>query len=1195
MCSRRLRATLLAVAAAFAIYTLAGFFAVPVLVRYLARGRLAAALHRPVSIGTVRFNPFTLRLSADDLRVGERGGGGDFGVVGSLRLKASWTSFYRWAPVLEELTIDRPMLHLVRGPERRFNFSDLLETSASQTPAPSSAAALHFAISNIRLNQGRILFDDQAFHAQHRIEQIQIGVPFIANLPADVEIFVQPLLRMVIDGSPVRLMGITKPFASTRESTLELRLRKLDLTRMAGYVAQALPLELPSGTLSADVQVHFMQPQSGPVIRLSGSLEMDGLDLRDASNGPLLSVKRAAVELTDVEPVRQILILGPIEVEGLAATLTLNRNGTSNLTPLAAAIARSKGGTKSDQQSAMPYVFIGSFDLADGALAFSDKSAPVPAAVALNAVHIGFKNFATNKRAAPIPFQFQARLGQGSVAMTGSLDLPHSHAAIQAALEQIDLPPLQAFAPAIWAGTVVTGKFGAHAQLQTDFSAGRFNVVMQPATASLDAVELRPPDETQPLTFNHLSAAVDRFDLAGRRAALKELRIEGLRLSARRGADGRLSLAAFLHPGAEQSAQNASGPWQYRIQSLAIENAETAVQDDSLASPLTLESAPLNVHLKDVSSDLSQPFGLEIDGTLKPRGSFKVEGTASISPPAAALHVITSKVDLTPAVSYIEGRLNAKLTRAALTTAGDLEIGRAQENFRLRYRGDVTVVNLRMRDKLTNERFLSWGAFSARRIDAELGTATPRIEVGELALADFYARLILNSDGKLNLNDVIAGPRAPATSLTRAKPGPSVQPPPLAAPSGTPAPEASPALSRPALGADVSVGRLTLAEGHVNFTDHFIKPHYTADLTDIAGKVGGFGTRAAKPAQVELQGQINSSAPVDITGLIDPLAPQAFVDIRAKAQGIELTNLSPYSAKYTGYPIVKGTLNADLHYLLEHRRLSATNHLFISQLTFGDKVPSPSALNLPIALAVSLLKNARGEIDLTVPVSGSLNDPRFSIGAVVGAALTNLVMKIVSSPFSVLASVAGASRGQRLDYVEFQPGQATLTPDSLGKLSTLAKAMQDRPGLRLTISGRADPVVDRDGLRVARVERQIKAQKARELREQGENVETGDIVLSPEEYDKYLKQAYKRAKFDKPRNFLGLVKSLPPEEMKKLMLANTPVTDDDLKELAGARAAAVRRYLSKQVDPVRLAVVAPTLAQGSRDKGRSTRVELAIE
>ena len=312
---------------------------------------------------------------------------------------------------------------------------------------------------------------------------------------------------------------------------------------------------------------------------------------------------------------------------------------------------------------------------------------------------------------------------------------------------------------------------------------------------------------------------------------------------------------------------------------------------------------------------------------------------------------------------------------------------------------------------------------------------------------------------------------------------------------------------------------------------------------------------------------------------------------KARADGVELTGLTPYSAKYTGYPIVKGTLTVDVHYLLERGQLTADNHLFIDQFTFGDRVESRDATTLPVRLAVALLKNARGEIAVDVPVTGSLSDPQFSLSGVILDAFVNLIVKVATSPFSLIASTFGTQ--EDLDYIEFPPGLATLTPDGQQKLATIARALQDRPALRLDISSRVDPQSDREGLREARLASLIRMRK---IKDSGGREDAGRVQLTPEEYEKYLTRVYKEAKIPKPRGFLGMDKSLPPEEMKKLLLTNMEITDQDLQHLADGRANAVRQWLSGQVDPGRLLVATPTLTtDGIKDKGKTTRVDLSLK
>jgi hypothetical protein len=561
--------------------------------------------------------------------------------------------------------------------------------------------------------------------------------------------------------------------------------------------------------------------------------------------------------------------------------------------------------------------------------------------------------------------------------------------------------------------------------------------------------------------------------------------------------------------------------------------------------------------------------------------------------------------------------MNATITSANLTMDGAVGLEQARNDFIVSYRGDASLGSVKMLDKLTNALFFRMNALDANQIDFALGKGPPKVHVGELALSNFYSRVILNKTGKLNLKDITASPQEAPTSLTRATgapgskgavpPAPTSTPTPVAAPSpaAATAPEAAPAASpSPAepyagqpMNADIELGKIILKGGKVDYTDNFIKPNYTANLTEMEGKVGAFGTKSTSPADVSLDGKINGSAPINIDGSINPLAPTAFVDIKAKANGIELTGLTPYSTKYTGYPIVKGTLTVDVHYLLDQGKLTADNHIFIDQLTFGDHVESPDATNLPVRFAVSLLKNSKGQIDLRVPVSGSLSDPQFSIGSVILSAFMNLLVKAVTSPFSLIAAAFGGSGAQQdLGYIEFTPGYATLTPDSQKKLDTVATALADRTALKLNISGGVDPQFDKDGYREASLEHSIQVLRHKD---EGDSADANakSAALSTADYNKYLAQVYSAGKFQKPRDVIGFAKTLPPDQMKKLILANTPVSDQDLQHLAEARANAVRAYLStKQVDAARMFIIAPKLdAGGIKDQGKTTRVDLSLE
>jgi len=340
---------------------------------------------------------------------------------------------------------------------------------------------------------------------------------------------------------------------------------------------------------------------------------------------------------------------------------------------------------------------------------------------------------------------------------------------------------------------------------------------------------------------------------------------------------------------------------------------------------------------------------------------------------------------------------------------------------------------------------------------------------------------------------------------------------------------------------------------------------------------------------VSLQGQLDGNSPVDITGTINPLAPVAFLDVKGNAEGVELTHLSPYSDKYAGYPITSGRLTMDVHYMLDNGKLNADNHIFIEQLTFGDAVEGPGIKHLPVKLAVALLKNSQGQIDVHVPVSGSLDDPQFSVGSLVWHAFLNLITRAVTSPFRLIASAFGGGGGKQQDlgYVAFAPGSAVLDAAAQEKLAQIVKILQQKTSLKLQITGRVDPKFDEQGLRKVMVDQMIQ-------REAGDDVDIAK--LSPDRYDKYLKKAYRHAKFDKPRNLIGLTKSQPPDVMRKALEAHVPADADALRHLAERRADAVRGWLRGKIDDKRLFVQAPRLdAKGIDDTGKTTRVDFGLQ
>lgn len=333
-------------------------------------------------------------------------------------------------------------------------------------------------------------------------------------------------------------------------------------------------------------------------------------------------------------------------------------------------------------------------------------------------------------------------------------------------------------------------------------------------------------------------------------------------------------------------------------------------------------------------------------------------------------------------------------------------------------------------------------------------------------------------------------------------------------------------------------------------------------MTGLKGQIGPL--HPGKSGKIDLRGSFDRSAPLHISGTIEPFSGELFLDIMSTVSGIDLPTFSPYSGRYLGYVIEKGKLSFDVNYHVEKGELKAKNNIFLDQLDLGEEIESPDAASLPIKLAISLLKNRQGEIDIRLPLSGSINDPQFSITGIIWEAFVNLITKAITAPFALLGSLL--DEGEQLSEVTFPAGYATIEPESEKRLQVLSEALVDRPALKLEITGFADPANDHDALKKALLERMIKTQKISESVKKSQAVGPVDeIALNEEEYERYLTMVYKETDFEKPKNFIGLTKSLPVAEMEQLILTHTQIGDNELHALAQNRAGMCFNGLSSKV------------------------------
>ena len=508
-----------------------------------------------------------------------------------------------------------------------------------------------------------------------------------------------------------------------------------------------------------------------------------------------------------------------------------------------------------------------------------------------------------------------------------------------------------------------------------------------------------------------------------------------------------------------QPASSAENDWTVKLAVVELENASIQLEDRSITPAAKFELAPVQVKITDLSLDQTRPMPVSLSATLDDTTSIKAEGTLTPEPFAAELDVQLDELDLRKFQPYV-GQATAMTIRRGQTRAtGRFSLsppsGKKPE---LAFAGDVRVTGFRSTDDLLDDDFVNFERLDLRKLRFAMEPDSLSIE--RVDLRKPYARVSISPDQVLNVAAVfdpegtaaaLAERKAKAASEATAESESKKRQPQRARKDKK---EKVPAAPPPRevlveTGWPIRIREVRIESGQMNFSDQFIQPNFAADIKDLDGTLTGLSTDPNSSAKVDLKGEVGEFSPVTIAGEIQFFAFDRHTDIGMKFENIPLPIFNPYSGRFAGYNIAKGSLTTDLQYLIEDRKLEAKHHIRIDQLEWGEATESKEAVPLPVKLATSLLKDVDGVIDLNVPVNGTLDDPKFRIGPIVWQIIKNILVKAVTAPFRLLGSLfQGAEDAQ---FVQFAPGEATLDPAAAEQMNALAKGLAQKPEIKLDV------------------------------------------------------------------------------------------------------------------------------------------------
>lgn len=919
------------------------------------------------------------------------------------------------------------------------------------------------------------------------------------------------------------------------------------------------------------------------------SLELTLYNLRlGEADQPQLGFERLYLDLQWSSLWHRTLQIENIELTQLHTEVVFDKDGTLNLTQLFDLPPAAED--EEPQETEEPFALhIGRLQLVEGSVRFADQRPEEPIDFLLDSLNFELLNFATRSDDAADAVLIATGPSGARVDWSGQFNLaPTISSSGQLKISNLALKDFWAYAHDALPLRLQKGRLSFASDYRLDL-AERTELQLSNLNAQLAPLELDTADGQSMVRLNNLEISQTSLDLAKQQVVIGQLRSEALETWVTREPDGELNWQKLLAPSssadarpktAEQTdavepattvaADDPTKAWQVLLNDAQLRDYRIHLRDRVPAEEVALELGPLNLVVSDFDSLGTSPFGLELTTGVGNQGTLQAAGQLQLQPASGRLSISTEDIDLRIAQAYLTPFVHLELRSGMLASQLELELT-GTEPLAFNLAGAAEITQLHTLDTINNRDFIKWQRLQLGGLDYQ---HPQQLQIERIDLIQPYARFIINPDLTTNINDLLVDKTAPPS-------------------------DAAPAPTKQAESMGIRIGGITINEGSANFSDLSLRPPFITAVQELGGEIGTIDNQAQQPATVDVSGKVDRYAPVSIKGNLRPFDPLQSLDIATRFRQVELTNLSPYSGKFAGYRIRKGRMDLDLHYRIQQGQLNAENKVVLQQLQLGEKVDSPEAVDLPVRLAVALLKDSRGTISLELPVQGDLNNPQFDVMPIVWQTLRNLLTRAVKAPFKFLAGVVGGNQ-EDLSQVLFAPGSSELDQQARANLDTLGRALHDRPVLRLEVEGQSSPQADGPLLAEQWLQNEYQETWYKMLQRRGDKVpaDAGQLEIGDEEKAAMLEGIYRsRLGQQPPPQWNELDEQVRREKLRDAILTSRADSTALLRRLSRARAASIKDYLVDQagLDDSRVYLLDTGIAEAEQDGQVPTPLHLGSE
>jgi uncharacterized protein involved in outer membrane biogenesis len=993
------------------VYTLAGFFLVPRLITTYVPWYVQERLKRRAEIGEVRVNPLLFKLEIKRFRLQEADGRPLLG-FDRLFVDFELSSLFRRAWTFAEIQIEAPRLDVVLARDGRLNLADLLDAfpQAEPTAQPAPTTPRRMLLQHALVRGGVLSFTDLSGRAAQKATVDPINVELRDITTLPGRRGPYAISATLIGGGVVGWEG--EASLIPLGSTGHLGLRGFPLATAWRFVQEDIALAEPAGRLDAEVRYQFAYRDGTTSLKVDGiDVTVTGLALSErGEKAPLLALERIRLAGGRGDLISRELTVPEISLSRGRLAATMARDGTVNWQKLMATPAAAP----TAGVTAAPTVVQPAVTTA----------APVarPWRLAMDKVRVEevALAFVDHSRVAPL----EVDVGDLTVGLSAKIE--SDPAGLAGTAENLDVKLAR----------VAVGEASA-------------------AKARL-------------MSLDQISVDGGRVDLEARQVAVSRVAVTGGATTVVRAADGSIPLVTMLGSAdqgkpARASAAGparvpaapapASRPWTVALDRFDLADHRVAIADRTVTPAVQLDMNGIKMSARELRSDGKKPVPFDASFRVTQGGRVTAKGRVAPDGTAADATLTVAQLALTPTQPYINEKADVKLRSGEVSTTGRLTYRAGRDRAAVTYTGSADIDRVSVVESATGDPVLSWGTLHADNL--RFGLAPDRLEIAEVRLTELDGKLVIFQDKSLSVARLVKPAGSPAGIPVTSGPATATD-------------------SGAAPGFPVVVERVRLDESSMSFADLSLVLPYAARVHGLNGVVVGLGSDPGSRATVKLDGRVDEFGLVKVDGALSPFRPKFFTDLSVVFRNVPMSTLTPYSATFAGRRIVGGTMNLDLQYKIDRSALVGENKVVLTKLQLGERVESAGAMRLPLDLAIAILSDSEGRIDIALPVRGNVDRPEFSYGRVIWQALVTVITRVVTSPFRALAGLfGGEADAERLQTIVFEPGSDSVQPPERQKLERVADVLGKRTRLKLIVHGGYEAKVDGEALRSLRVRQEL--------------------------------------------------------------------------------------------------------------------------